>query len=212
MKYKNLSMVLAVGAALAGSGWFGSEFGREEHAPTLIIGNAQADTDPMQGLPPTAASWPRLDEPGPASAAPQIRLQPDDRGEPGTSVQGRVARLFVRADDNILIQLERVPPHLRDLAKLWVEIEFPEVLQTGALSALGALGADHASVQAGDIVAMRIAHKHDPKMFPVRELTRVTEVIAKRDTELARMYELRIAERHGGRPLSASWQPESRAR
>ncbi|MSQ54056.1 MAG: hypothetical protein EXR31_01690 [Betaproteobacteria bacterium] len=165
----------------------------------------RASPDIMQGLPPTAFGRP-LDQPAPAMA--EQNLQPDDSGQPGSSVRGRVSRLYYRAQDNIFVAAEYTLAHQRLLQNLYVEIEFPDRLKNGAQSMLGRAVDEYADARVGDIVSLRLAHRHDPKNFPVRETTKVTGLIAGRDTELARAYERRIvARKSGGAVYAAQPQP-----
>ena len=153
-----------------------------------------AAKDPALVLPPTAAGRP-LDLFAPASVPGPAALQPDDSGQPGSTVRGRVARMYYRTHDNIFLAAEHTPTHQRLPERLFVEVEYPDRLKSGALSVLTWADADFGDVRTGDVVSLRLAHKHQPKAFPVRETTRVTSVVARRDTALAQAYEMRIAAR-----------------
>ncbi len=172
-------------------------------AETQQVAN-RASGDIMQGLPPTALGRP-LEQPSAAPSEPN--LQPDDSGQPGSTVRGRVSRLYYRAQDNIFVAAEYTPAHQRLPQNLYVEIEFPDRLKSGAQSMLGRAVDDVADARVGDIVSLRLAHRHDPKTFPVRETTKVTGLIAGHDTELARAYERRIVARKSGAAVYAAQQP-----
>jgi hypothetical protein len=108
-----------------------------------------------------------------------------------------VKAFYVRVENNVMLALERTPQHLRKPENLYVDIEFPDLLRNGAGSATGLLGEAYEGAQVGDIVALRFANRHDPKFFPVRETTKVTQLVARKDTELARDFERRILARNG---------------
>ena len=161
-----------------------------------------AARDPVQVLPPTAAGRP-LDLLQPAQLAEPVALQPDDSGLPGSTVRGRVARMYYRTHDNIFLAAEHTPTHQRIPERLFVEVEYPDPLKSGARSALTWADEGFADVRIGDVVSLRLAHKHHPKAFPVRETTRVTSVVARRDTALAQAFEMRIAARKTNENVAA---------
>jgi hypothetical protein len=127
----------------------------------------------------------------------------------GSRATGRVAEIYVRVAENVFLAAGRTPEHLRRGAERWVEIEFPELLadDTGAARAILHRGA--AEVQVGDVVEIKFAHKDNPRFFPVKERTRVTALVAKRNEALARDYARRILARSGS---GAAPMPEWLAR
>ena len=150
-----------------------------------------------QVLEPTAAGRPfdfgaGSQDPSPAVALP---LQPDDSGQAGSTARGRVARMFYRTHDNIFLSAEHTPTLQRIPERLYAEVEYPERLKSGALSVLSRIDERFGDVRIGDVVDLRLAHKHDPKNFPVRETTRVTALVARSDSVLARAFETSIAAR-----------------
>lgn len=152
----------------------------------------RAGFDAMSALPATGAGVPQL--PGMRAQEPPA-LQPEDSGQPGSTVRGRVAQIYVRVQEGVYLALERAPQHLREAKNLYVEIEYPDALKSGETGVRGYVGEGHENLRVGDIVAVRLAHKHQPKVFPIREITRVTELVAPRDSELARAFERRILAR-----------------
>jgi len=161
-----------------------------------------AARDPARVLPPTASGR-SLDLLPPPSLPDPAALQPDDSGQPGSTVHGRVARLYYRTQDNVFLAAEFTPSFQRVPERLFVEVEYPDRLKTGALSVLTWAAGEFGDVRAGDVVSLRLAHRHQPKAFPVRETTRVTSVVARRDTELAQAFEVRIAARKVNENIAA---------
>ena len=156
----------------------------------------------LEALPPTAAGapWPPAGTGSPAPGLVPAPAPGPDAAKPslaGLEAQGRVKAFYVRVENNVMLALERTPQHLRKPENLYVDIEFPDLLRNGAGSATGLLGEAYEGAQVGDIVALRFAHRHDPKFFPVRETTKVTQLVARKDTELARDFERRILARNG---------------
>jgi hypothetical protein len=146
----------------------------------------------VDALPPSAAGRPAL--------PPQTLPAPPPAPEAylgGTRATGRVAEVYVRVAENVFLAAGRTPEHLRRGAERWVDIEFPELLadDTGAARAFLHRGA--AEVQVGDVVEIKFAHKDNPRFFPVKERTRVTALVAKRNETLARDYARRILARSG---------------
>lgn len=82
---------------------------------------------------------------------------------------------------------------------------FADQVQDGLVSARAILKKSEAEVQVGDVVEIKFAHKNNPGYFPVKEVTRVTELIAKKGEVLAREFERRILARDGPRPTPPGW-------
>lgn len=132
-------------------------------------------------------------------------LLPEGRGPEvasgGKRLVGVVRNLYVRVANNLLLDAAHAPRTTitRDTVR-FADVEFPECLPNGAEAILAQL-VDLPDVQVGDIVELRIAHKDNPKFFPVKEVTRVTELVAKGDTALARDFARSIMlSRHGDSP------------
>jgi len=153
------------------------------------IGNADALSNAIDTLPPTAAGQPSSVAPASAEAQrPTAYLG-------GTVATGRVAEVYVRVADNVFLSIDRAPKHLRDSAERWVDVQFPELLANDTGSTRAFLNRSDARVAVGDVVEIKFAHKDNPNYFPVKELTRVTELVASKDQMLARDYERRILAR-----------------
>lgn len=128
----------------------------------------------------------------------------------GKRLVGAVRTLYVRVANNVLLDARHAPRTTiaRDTVR-FAEVEFPQRLPNGAEAILAQL-VDLSDVQVGDIVELRIAHKDNPKFFPVKEVTRVTELLAKGDTALARDFALSITlARRGDSPLQAMSQTDA---
>lgn len=111
----------------------------------------------------------------------------------GRQLVGLVRNLYVQVANNVLLEATHAPKTMipRD-AVYFVDVEFPERLPDGT-EAIRAQLVDRSDVQVGDIVEIRIAHKDNPNFFPVKEVTLVTELVAKSDSAMARKYARGIA-------------------
>jgi hypothetical protein len=167
----------------------------------------------VDSLPPTAAGLPSSQAPvAPAQA------QRSETYLGGTVAVGRVAEVYVKVGENVFLAVEQAPQHLRNSAERWVDVQFPELLANDTGSARALLDRGEAGVRVGDVVEIKFAHKTNSRYFPVKELTRVTELVAGRDQPLARDFERRILARNdqsgsSARLLSQSWAvPSARSR
>ncbi|MBE0622287.1 MAG: hypothetical protein IH605_16985 [Burkholderiales bacterium] len=120
----------------------------------------------------------------------------------GTRATGRVAEVYVRAAENVFLAVNQAPAHLQKSGERWVDIEFPDLLADDVGSARAILNQSEAGVQVGDVVEIKFAHKSNPRYFPVKEVTRVTQFVARKDEMLAKDFERRIIarNRHGAAP------------
>ena len=182
MKINKGIIGLAVAAVAAAGLWQA----REPSQPGWALSSIDQAPVPAQAVEPTAAGRPQ-DLFGAGAEAP-AGLQTDDSGSPGSTPRGRVARMFYRTHDNIYLAAEYTPTLQR----------VPDRLKSGAVSVLTRVDEKFADVRIGDVVDLRIAHKHDAKNFPVRETTRVTALVARSDSALAHAFEARIVARKGG--------------
>jgi len=168
------------------------------------FGKPEAVSSVIDALPPSAAGQPSSMAPAPVEAQrPEAYLG-------GTIATGRVAEVYLRVADNVFLAMDRAPAHLRNSAERWVDVEFPELLANETGSARAILNRSDAKVAVGDVVEIKFAHKDNPRYFPVKEVTRVTELVASKDQLLARDYQRRILARTGqgsSRPQWASQAP-----
>ena len=127
----------------------------------------------------------------------------------GKRLVGQVRNVYVRVADSVLLDAAHAPATMiaRDAVQV-IDVEFQELLPDGS-EAIRAQLIDVSDVQVGDIVEVKFAHKDNPRFFPVNEVTRVTELVARRDTALARYVARNIMRaRHGVSPLQAMLQPK----
>jgi hypothetical protein len=147
----------------------------------------------INGLSPSAAGMPSSSE-----STPPVAQKPGDGYIGGTKATGRVAGVYLKVNQGVFLALDRAPETLRKTAERYVDVQFPDLLANGSGAARAFLGDAQSGVTVGDIVEIKFAHKSGKETasyFPVKELTRVTEVVAKRDEMLARDYEQRILAR-----------------
>lgn len=150
----------------------------------------------INALPPTSAGIPTAPEwSGQAAPAPRR-----DAYMGGTKAAGRVSEIYLKVGQNVFLALDQAPAHLRNSAERWVEVEFPDLLANGSGTTRALIDSSQPSIAVGDVVEIKFAHKESresAKFFPVKETTRVTELVAKRDERLAADYERRIHARTG---------------
>jgi len=139
----------------------------------------------------------------PALAAPKAPAPEAYLG--GTKTTGRVAEVYIKVAENVFLAVNQAPKHLRKSAERWVDIEFPDLLANDIGSARAVLNQSEAGAQVGDVVEIKFAHKDNPRYFPVKEVTRVTEFVARKDEMLARDYARRILARNGTGAPPPDW-------
>jgi len=152
----------------------------------------------IDALPPSGAGL----SSAPAAAAQQV---PPEVYLGGTRTTGRIAGVYVKLGDNVFLAENQAPAHLRKDAERWVDIEFPELLANDTGSARARLQRGDAEVEVGDVVEIRFAHKDNPRYFPVKDVTRVTEFVARKNEKLARDYQRRILARTGHDAAAPGW-------
>lgn len=124
----------------------------------------------------------------PATAAGLSEGQGLESDLGGKRFVGVVRNVYVQVANKVLLDATHAPGTAitRDMVH-FADVEFAQRLPNGAEAMLAQL-ADLPEVQVGDIVELRIAHKDNPRFFPVKEVTRVTGLVAKSDTALARNF------------------------
>ena len=167
----------------------------------------------LNAMPPSAAGMP-------SSSASQEPLSGErkDGYIGGTKSTGRVAGIYLKVAQGVFLSIDRAPETLRKTAERWVDVEFPDVLANGSVAARAFISEAQAGIRTGDIVEVKFAHKASgdtARYFPVKEITRVTELVAKRDEMLARDYEQRIFARNARgsvreSPLAGAAPPAAR--
>ena len=184
-KISLISLALALGIVVVTIVWM----------PGMNRGSAGGPASPIaaiDALPPSAAGGDWSVPPAPAATNPAVYMG-------GVTAVGRVERLYVRAAENVLLDYDRAPQHLRTTAQLFADVQFPDPLANGMDAARAQIIKTELSVRPGDVIAMRFAHKQNTQFFPVREATQVTSIVARANTEMAADYERRILARAGVR-------------
>jgi hypothetical protein len=159
----------------------------------------------IAALPPSGAGLPASLAPAPAQApGTEAYLG-------GTVATGRVAEVYIRVAENVFLSVDQAPEHLRNSAERWVDVQFPELLANDTESARAVLNRSEAGVRVGDVVEIKFAHKDNPRYFPVKEVTRVTALVAGRDQMLAKDFERRILARNGYGASRPDWLSQAAA-
>ena len=170
-------------------------------AGMLAPGASGPVSSAIAALPPTGAGLPK---------PPAMGAAHHDTYLGGSKATGRVAEVYVKVAENVFVAADRVPEHLRKDAERWVDVQFPELLGGDVESARAVLRQSEPGVQVGDVVEIKFAHKDNPRFFPVRETTRVTALVAKKDEMLAKEYEQRILARSGHGTSTPLWLTQAR--
>ena len=174
------------------------------HTDPLESGLSGSVGSAIDALPSSAAGLPTL----PAQAAAKTASPQSYLG--GTKATGRISEVYVKVADNVFLALNQAPKHLQDSGERWVDVQFPELLANDVDSARAILNRGDAQVQVGDVVEIKFAHKSNSRYFPVKELTRVTQFVAKKDEMLAKDYERRILARSGHTDSPPDWLRQAR--
>ncbi len=105
----------------------------------------------------------------------------------GANVAGRVSGVYLKVADSLLYATDSTPAQLRSDAERWAEVEYSRPgSEAGVVEAK--LPASEPEVEVGDVVEVRLAHEANPRFFPVKEISRVTRVVAKSRAILAHDY------------------------
>jgi hypothetical protein len=165
------------------------------------FGKPDTVSSTIEALPPTSAGQPSSLAPAEAQR-PMAYLG-------GSIATGRVAEVYIKVANNVFLAVDRAPPHLRNSAERWVDVEFPELLANDTGSARAVLNRSDVRVAVGDVVEIKFAHKDNPRYFPVKELTRVTGLVASKDQMLARDFQRRILARNAQGNARPQWLSQS---
>lgn len=172
---------------------------------TVVVGALLDD------LPPTAAG-PIFSNQLPGGGGPVLRAESPDKAASsevppaeigGSQAVGRVSQVFVRVEQGVFIAWDRAPEIVRRNGEVYAELRFPELLANGAESALAYIGRGETDLNVGDVAEIRFARKNVRAIgvvpaFPVREVTRMTELAARNGSPAAREIERRILARTQG--------------
>lgn len=138
-------------------------------APVQGVGGGDAVVKAINALPPTASG---------------------DSSLEGTVATGRVAAVYVELGKDLYLSLDRAPGNLRNSARRFVEVEFPESLRKDRNLTSFVIRNVGVSVDVGDLVEVKFVDKENA--VGNDHVTRVTQLIARKDSDLARNYEQRI--------------------
>ncbi len=127
-----------------------------------------------------------------------------------SSAAGRVAQVYVKSAQGALVEIGQAPDSLKQGAQRWVEVEFPEPAGGSAHSALALLGDLPDEVGTGDIVDVRFAQTRDPRTTADADAARVTKVVERRGSALARDFERRLLLRNDSLRNDSSGNDSSR--
>ena len=122
----------------------------------------------------------------PAAAGIKSRLD-------GTKAVGQVSGVYVELGTNLYVSIERAPASLRKTANRFVNVEFPESLVKDFDSDSAIVKALDPAVEVGDVVEVKFIENGYAVGF--NNVTRVTQIVATRGTEMAKSFELKIAAR-----------------
>ena len=111
----------------------------------------------------------------------------------GKTVVGQVGDIYVELAPNFYLSIERAPSHLRKTARRFVDVEFPDALSKSLDTASLIVRASDTEVQKGDVVEVKFVEGFGA--VGTEGITRVTQVVAPRDTDLAKSFAQRIAAR-----------------
>ena len=109
----------------------------------------------------------------------------------GAKASGRVAAIYLKGGDNLFLALKQAPRHVQKNAERWVDIEVTDAHANGTGVVRALANASTAGVQVGDMVEIEFAHRENPRHFPLKEITRVTAVVAAHDATPGRDSERR---------------------
>jgi len=173
-------------------------------------------SNPVSGVPdPVTASINSLPATGaglPTLAAPAaVPTQPEAARASGTVAPGRIAKVYVKSAEGEFVDIGRAPDRLKQGAQRWVEVQFPDPAVGIPGTALALLGDTRDEIGVGDVVDVRFAPARDPRAAPDKEVARVTGLVERRDSALARDFERRILAR-GEAPAARTQQPPDASR
>jgi CRP/FNR family cyclic AMP-dependent transcriptional regulator len=113
----------------------------------------------------------------------------------GTVATGLVTQVYVKSADGLFVEAGRTPERLQQGRQRWAEVRFPEPVggTTGSVFAL--LDESRDEVGAGDVVDVRFAPARDPRAATDKDAARVTGLVERKDSALAREFERRVLAR-----------------
>jgi CRP/FNR family cyclic AMP-dependent transcriptional regulator len=128
----------------------------------------------------------------PSALTPAAGPVPDAASVSGSLAAGRVAQVYIKSAEGVFIDVGGASDRLKQGAQRWVEVQFPEAVGGTASSALALLGDARDEIAAGDIVSVRFAQTRDPRATADKDAARVTGLVERKDSVVARDFERRI--------------------
>jgi hypothetical protein len=121
-----------------------------------------------------------------------VATAPDAARVGGALATGQVVRVYVKSAEGVFVEAGRAPNRLQEGNQRWAEVRFPEPVGGTTDSALAFLGDTRDEVGAGDVVEVRFSPTRDARAATDKEEARVTGLVERKDSALAREFERRI--------------------
>ena len=119
----------------------------------------------------------------------------------GTKAVGQVTGVYVELGTNFYISIERAPAALRKTATRYVNVEFPESLVKDFDTDSAIVKALDPAVEVGDVVEVKFVE--NAYAVGLNNVTRVTQIVAPHDTDMAKSFVQKIAARKAAvKPLA----------
>lgn len=111
----------------------------------------------------------------------------------GTKAVGQVTGIYVELGTNLYVSIERAPASLRKSATRYVNVEFPESLVKEFDTDSAIVKALDPAVEVGDVVEVKFVE--NAYAVGLNNVTRVTQIVAPHDTDMAKSFVQKIAAR-----------------
>jgi hypothetical protein len=164
----NISRSQAIGITVAVLAVFAA-FGGGRYTALNPVDSGDKVVDAINALPPTSFGEPSLE---------------------GTIATGRVAGVFVELGRDLYLSVDKAPGNLRNSGRRFVEVEFPESLRKDRNVTSSIIRNVGVNIEVGDLVEVKFVDKENT--VGNDHVTRVTQLVARKDSDLAKNYEQRI--------------------
>lgn len=119
----------------------------------------------------------------------------------GIVAVGQVTGIYIELGTNLYISVDRAPSTLRKSAARYVNVEFPQALVKDYEADSAIVKVLDPAVEMGDVVEVKFVE--DGTSVGLNNGTRVTQVVAAHDTEMAKAFVQKIAARKAAvKPLA----------